>query len=198
VHRQQLLGAASGAWRLSAVKGASRFLTFSFFRCVEAPFSELDGVDSAVSGYIGGRTANPTYRDICNGDTGHAEAVRITYDPAKLSFKQVLDVFFTVHDPTQLNRQGNDSGTQYRSAIFYTSPEQKAEAAAYIAAKQAEYKAPIVTTLEDGSQPWYEAEKYHQRYFVKEPNQPYVLGVVRPKVYKAREKFRELLKKDVK
>lgn len=168
------------------------------FWCIEAVYNEMDGVSSAISGYIGGATKNPTYREICGGDTGHAEAVRVTYDPSKLSFSDVLDVFFTIHDPTQLNRQGNDHGTQYRSAIFYHSPAQKAEAEAYIKEKvQSRLKAPVVTTLEPMTE-WYPAEEYHQNYFVKEPYQPYVVGVVRPKVYKARDKFKDKLRKDVK
>lgn len=207
------------------------------FWCIEAVYNEMDGVESAISGYIGGATKNPAYREVsaqnplcqtpprprlphrpvrhvtklkaavlilptlqvCGGDTGHAEAVRVTYDSSKLSYKDILEVFFTVHDPTQLNKQGNDVGTQYRSAIFYHSPEQKVVAEEYIRETvQPMYpKKPVVTTLEPAST-WYPAEEYHQNYFVKEPYQPYVMGVVRPKVYKARDKFKDKLKPTVK
>ncbi|MBU2642700.1 MAG: peptide-methionine (S)-S-oxide reductase MsrA [Thiobacillus sp.] len=165
------------------------------FWCIESVFNRLHGVTSAVSGYMGGHTANPTYKDICNGDTGHAEVVRVNFDPDVISFRELLDVFFTLHDPTQLNRQGNDVGTQYRSAIFWHTPEQKTEAEAVIAgmtsAKQ--FDAPVVTELSEATI-FYPAEDYHQGYFEQNPNQPYCQFVVAPKVAKAQAKYAARLK----
>lgn len=160
------------------------------FWCIEPLFHRLRGVESAVSGYMGGHTDHPTYRDICNGDTGHAEVVQITFDPDVITFRDLLDVFFTLHDPTQLNRQGNDVGTQYRSAIFWHTPEQQAEAEAVIAALDAsrQFGAPIVTEVTEATI-FYPAEDYHQRYFEQNPHQPYCQYVVAPKVAKAEEKF---------
>ena len=165
------------------------------FWCIESVFNRLRGVESAVSGYMGGHTANPTYKDICNGDTGHAEVVQVRFDPAEISYRELLKIFFTLHDPTQLNRQGNDVGTQYRSAIFWQTPEQKAEAEAVIAeltsAKQ--FAAPIVTEVAQATT-FYPAEDYHQGYFEQNPHQPYCQFVVAPKVAKARAKFAARLK----
>ncbi len=160
------------------------------FWCIEPLFHRLRGVESAVSGYMGGHTDRPTYRDVCNGDTGHAEVVQITFDPDVITFRDLLDVFFTLHDPTQLNRQGNDVGTQYRSAIFWHTPEQQTEAEAVIAALDAsrEFGAPIVTEVTEATI-FYPAEDYHQRYFEQNPHQPYCQYVVAPKVAKAEEKF---------
>lgn len=165
------------------------------FWCIESVFNRLRGVSSAVSGYMGGHTANPTYEDICNGDTGHAEVVRVNFDPDVISFRELLDVFFTLHDPTQLNRQGNDVGTQYRSAIFWHTLEQKAEAEAVIAelAAAGQFGAPIVTELSEATT-FYPAEGYHQGYFEQNPNQPYCQYVVAPKVAKARAKYAARLK----
>lgn len=165
------------------------------FWCIESVFNRLRGVSSAVSGYMGGHTDNPTYGDICNGDTGHAEVVRVNYDPDEVSFRELLEVFFTLHDPTQLNRQGNDVGTQYRSAIFWHTPEQKAEAEAVIAELTAagQFGAPIVTELSEATT-FYPAEGYHQGYFEQNPNQPYCQYVVAPKVAKARAKYAARLK----
>ena len=165
------------------------------FWCIETVFNRLRGVESAVSGYMGGHTANPTYKDICNGDTGHAEVVQIAYDPDVIEFRDLLDVFFTIHDPTQRNRQGNDVGTQYRSAIFWHTPEQKAEAEAVIAALNASGQsgAPIVTEIAEAGT-FYPAEDYHQRYFEQNPHQPYCQFVVAPKVAKAEGKFGGRLK----
>ena len=165
------------------------------FWCIESVFNRLRGVESAVSGYMGGHTANPTYKDICNGDTGHAEVVQVRFDPAEISYRELLEIFFTLHDPTQLNRQGNDVGTQYRSAIFWHTPEQKAEAEAVIAeltsAKQ--FAAPIVTEVTQATT-FYPAEDYHQGYFEQNPHQPYCQFVVAPKVAKARAKYAARLK----
>ncbi|MCA1926177.1 MAG: peptide-methionine (S)-S-oxide reductase MsrA [Thiobacillus sp.] len=160
------------------------------FWCLETVFNRLHGVESAVSGYMGGYTQNPTYRDICNGDTGHAEVVQLTFDPDLISFRDLLDVFFTIHDPTQINRQGNDIGTQYRSAIFWHTPEQKAEAETAVAALHgsAQFSGPIVTEITPATA-FYPAEDYHQRYFEQNPHQPYCQFVVAPKVAKAKEKF---------
>jgi len=165
------------------------------FWCIESVFNRLRGVESAVSGYMGGHTANPTYKDICHGDTGHAEVVQVTFDPDMIAYRDLLEVFFTLHDPTQLNRQGNDVGTQYRSAIFWHSPEQQAEAEAVITELTAaqQFAAPIVTAVVE-AETFYPAENYHQGYFEQNPSQPYCQFVVAPKVAKAREKFRDILK----
>ena len=164
------------------------------FWCVEAVYDSVDGVHSVESGYIGGHVASPTYREVCGGATGHAEAIRITFDPTIISYDDVLDIFFEIHDPTQLNRQGNDVGTQYRSAIFPHSPEQEAAARAAIARAQQKFDRPIVTTIEALSD-WYEAEDYHQEYFVREGNSnPYCQVVVAPKLAKFRKAHADRLK----
>jgi peptide-methionine (S)-S-oxide reductase len=165
------------------------------FWCLEAVFDDLKGVESVESGYMGGRTANPSYEVVCSGATGHAEVVQITFDPKRVSFREILEVFFVIHDPTTLNRQGNDAGTQYRSAVFYHSAEQKAVAEQVIAQMTAEgiYDDPIVTELAPASQ-FYIAEDYHQEYFRRNPAQPYCAYVVRPKVAKFRKHFLEKLK----
>ncbi len=166
------------------------------FWCLEAVFDELKGVGSVESGYMGGKTANPSYEDVCSGGTGHAEVVQVSFDPKQVSFKEILEVFFVIHDPTTLNRQGNDAGTQYRSAIFHHSAEQKAAAEQVIknlgAAKI--YDDPIVTEVVPASK-FYVAEAYHQEYFLRNPGQPYCAFVVRPKVAKFRKHFLEKLKK---
>ena len=160
------------------------------FWCIETVFNRLAGVESAVSGYMGGHTPNPTYRDICNGDTGHAEVVRVRFDDARISLREILEIFFVIHDPTTLNRQGNDIGTQYRSAIFYLSPEQEAAARAMIdqLAWDGAFDAPIVTEVEPATTFW-PAEPYHDNYFARNPNQPYCRYVVGPKVAKFRHSF---------
>ena len=165
------------------------------FWCIETVFNRLRGVESAVSGYMGGHPANPTYADICNGDTGHAEVVQVRFDPDVISYRELLEIFFTLHDPTQLNRQGNDVGTQYRSAIFWHTPEQKAEAKAVIAELTAakQFDAPIVTEVTEATT-FYPAEDYHQGYFEQNPYQPYCQFVVAPKVAKARAKYAARLK----
>jgi peptide-methionine (S)-S-oxide reductase len=165
------------------------------FWCIESVFNRLRGVESAVSGYMGGHTLKPTYEDICNGDTGHAEVVQVRFDPDEISYRELLEVFFTLHDPTQLNRQGNDVGTQYRSAIFCHTPEQKTEAEAVISDLEAahQYGAPIVTEVVEAAT-FYPAETYHQGYFMQNPNQPYCQFVVAPKVAKAEVKFHDRLR----
>ena len=166
------------------------------FWCLEAVYDGLKGVVSVESGYMGGSRANPTYEQVCGGDTGHAEGVRVTFDPATVSFKELLEVFFVIHDPTTLNRQGNDVGTQYRSAIFYHTPQQKADAEEVISRLNAAklWNGPIVTEVAPAT-PFYVAEGYHQEYFARNPYQPYCQAVVAPKVAKFRKHFLEKLKK---
>jgi peptide-methionine (S)-S-oxide reductase len=166
------------------------------FWCLEAVFDELKGVESVESGYSGGHVQKPSYAQVCNGDTGHAEVVQITFDPQLLSLKDLLTVFFTVHDPTTLNRQGNDVGTQYRSAIFYHNEEQKKIAEAVIQEISAEkiWDDPIVTEVRPFDQ-FYVAEDYHQEYYKNNSFQPYCRIVIAPKVAKIRRKFAERLKK---
>lgn len=166
------------------------------FWCLEAVFDDLKGVLSVESGYMGGKLPNPTYQRVCDGDTGHAEVVQIRFDPSVIGFGDLLDVFFTVHNPTTPNRQGNDVGTQYRSAIFYHTPEQRAAAVAKIAAwnAQAIWDAPIVTEVTPAST-FYVAEDYHQEYFARTGNaNPYCSAIIAPKVAKFRRKFAERLK----
>lgn len=165
------------------------------FWCLEAVYDLLKGVKSVESGYMGGKGANPSYQQVCTGMTGHAEVVQVTFDPAEVGFKDILDVFFTVHDPTTLNRQGNDVGTQYRSAIFYHSPEQKAVAEAKIAELNTSHlwNNPIVTEV-TAAEPFYIAEDYHQEYFANNPNQGYCQFIVAPKVAKFRKHYLEKLK----
>jgi len=166
------------------------------FWCLEAVFDELKGVESVESGYIGGRTRNPTYQQVCQGNTGHAEVVRITFDPAVVSFRELLEVFFVIHDPTTLNYQGNDFGTQYRSAVFYHTPEQKAVAEGVIARLEGAklWDRPVVTEVVPASE-FYVAEGYHQEYFARNPSQPYCRAVVAPKLQKFRKHFLERLKR---
>lgn len=159
------------------------------FWCTEAVFNDVIGVSRVESGYIGGHIENPTYKQVCGGDTGHAEAIRVTFDTEQLSYGELLDVFLATHDPTQLNRQGNDVGTQYRSAIFPHSPEQEAEAKAAIERAGADWPAPIVTTIEPMAT-WYPAEDYHQAYWDGEGQRnPYCLAVIPPKIKKLRKSF---------
>jgi peptide-methionine (S)-S-oxide reductase len=167
------------------------------FWCLEAVFDLLEGVQGVESGYMGGQQANPSYEDVCTGETGHAEVVRITFDPAVISYRDLLSVFFTIHDPTTLNRQGNDAGTQYRSAIFFHSPEQEKDAREMIANmdKSAIWPNPIVTQVVPDSV-FYEAEKEHQEYYARVGDRnPYCSFVVAPKVAKARKHFLDRLKK---
>lgn len=165
------------------------------FWCLEAVFEQLKGVEKVVSGYAGGRLDNPTYRQVCDGTTGHAEVVQVTFDPAAVSYKQLLQIFFATHDPTTLNRQGADVGTQYRSAIFTHSPEQKATAEQVIAELTAEnlWPGPIVTEVVPLER-FYKAEDYHQGYFRANPGQGYCQAVVAPKVGKFRKQFAGLLR----
>lgn len=165
------------------------------FWCVEAVYDALKGVEDVVSGYMGGQTSEPSYEAVCTGSTGHAEVVQIKFDPAVISYEDVLNIFFTIHDPTTLNRQGGDIGTQYRSAVFYHTAEQKAQAEATIKALDAEqvWADPIVTEITEASTFW-PAEDYHQEYFANHPEQGYCQAVVAPKVAKFRKRFYERLK----
>jgi len=165
------------------------------FWCLEAAFQDLKGVEDVQSGYAGGRAANPSYEDVCTGTTGHAEVVQITFDPQVVTFEDLLHVFFTIHDPTTLNRQGADVGTQYRSAIFYHSPEQKAAAERVIAELQAQklWDEPVVTELKPLTA-FYPAEEYHRDFFRRNPNQGYCRAVIAPKVAKVRKLYFDRLK----
>lgn len=166
------------------------------FWCLEAVYIELKGVERVVSGYSGGSVANPSYEQVCSGRTGHAEVVQLTYDPELISFKEILQVFFTIHDPTTLNRQGADVGTQYRSAIFYHNPQQKRVAEELIAELNESnlWPDPIVTEVTPFER-FYEAEEYHQEYYANNPNQPYCQVVIAPKLAKFRKTYLEELKK---
>ncbi|PKP87734.1 MAG: peptide-methionine (S)-S-oxide reductase [Alphaproteobacteria bacterium HGW-Alphaproteobacteria-17] len=166
------------------------------FWCTEAVFKSLAGVEAVESGYIGGHVANPTYKQVCSGDTGHAEAIRITFDPAVISLDDLLDVHFATHDPTTLNRQGNDVGTQYRSALFPLDAAQETAARAAIDRAAADWADPIVTTIEPAEQ-WYPAEDYHQDYWDGEGQRnPYCMAVIPPKLAKLRKGFADRLRED--
>lgn len=163
------------------------------FWCTEAVFQQLRGVLTVESGYSGGQITNPSYKQICTGTTGHAEVVRVQFDPTVISYRELLEVFFTIHDPTTLNRQGNDVGTQYRSVIFFHSPEQQAIAQQVKLATASVWDAPIVTEI-SAAPIFYIAEEYHQNYFRQNPHQGYCAVVVAPKVAKARKVFADKLK----
>lgn len=159
------------------------------FWCTEAVFNDVVGVKSVESGYTGGDVPNPTYKQVCGGDTGHAEAIRVTFDPDAISYDQLLDIFFATHDPTQLNRQGNDVGTQYRSAIFPQSPEQEEKARSAIERANREHGGRVVTTIERASD-WWPAEEYHQDYWSGEGQRnPYCIATIPPKLQKLRKSF---------
>jgi peptide-methionine (S)-S-oxide reductase len=180
---------------MSESKSAVAVFGGGCFWCTEAVFDELRGVRSVVSGYTGGATKNPTYEQVCSGGTGHAEAIKIEFDPSAISFRDLLTVFFATHDPTTLNRQGNDVGTQYRSAVFYADEEQKQAAAAFI--KELDdaktFRNAIVTTLEPLAE-FYPAEDYHQKFYANNPYQPYCQYMIPPKLNKLHKQFTELLK----
>jgi peptide-methionine (S)-S-oxide reductase len=162
------------------------------FWCIEAVFNRLRGVKQAVSGYMGGHVDKPTYRQVCNGDTGHVEVVRVTFDPSEITFRDLLEVFFSMHDPTTLNQQGNDVGEQYRSVIFFTSDEQQREAEETIAAltEAKAFPEPIVTAVEPATT-FFDAEGYHQEYFDNNRTQPYCQFVIAPKLKKFEKQFGE-------
>lgn len=181
--------AISNTGKASATFGAGCFW------CVEAVFQQLEGVDTVISGYMGGTVPNPTYREVCGGRTGHAEVCRIIYDPGKISYNDLLQALFTSHDPTTLNRQGNDVGTQYRSVIFYHNDAQKSEAEKVIRElnEQKVFDAPVVTAVEP-VQTFFSAEDYHQNYYNLNSDESYCRFVVKPKVEKIRKVFKEKLK----
>jgi len=166
------------------------------FWCLEAVYDEVKGVDAVESGYMGGKNADPTYEQVCGGQTGHAEVIQISFDPQAVSFRELLEVFFVIHDPTTLNRQGNDAGTQYRSGVFYHSPVQQALAQDVISKLTATklWDDPVVTEVVP-AETFYVAETYHQEYYVRNPQQSYCAFVVAPKVAKFRKHFVERLKK---
>jgi peptide-methionine (S)-S-oxide reductase len=166
------------------------------FWCLEAVYHDVEGVDSAISGYMGGRSVNPSYQEVCGGRSGHVEVVQVTFDPAVITFREILEIFFVIHDPTTLNRQGNDVGTQYRSVIYYHSPEQREVAEGVIQELTAGkvFDDPIVTTVEEAPKFW-PAEDYHQKYLENNRFQPYCAFVVAPKLAKFRKKFAEKRKK---
>ena len=164
------------------------------FWCTEAVFNDVVGVKSVESGYIGGDAINPTYKQVCGGDTGHAEAIRVTFDPDAVDYDDLLDIFFATHDPTQLNRQGNDIGTQYRSAIFPQSEEQERKSRAGIERANADQGGRILTTIEPNG-PWYPAEDYHQQYWEGEGQRnPYCMAIIPPKLQKLRKSFQARVK----
>jgi len=165
------------------------------FWCIEAVFNRLRGVKQAISGYMGGHVDKPTYRQVCNGDTGHVEIVKVTCDPSEITFRDLLEVFFSMHDPTTLNRQGNDVGDQYRSVIFYTSDEQEREAEETIAAltESKAFPEPVVTAIEPATT-FFEAEGYHQEYFDNNRTQPYCQFVIAPKLKKFEKQFGEKMR----
>lgn len=167
------------------------------FWCLEAVYELMRGVEKVESGYTGGHVPNPSYEEVCSGTTGHAEVVQVTFDPDVVTFRELLEVFFTIHDPTTLNRQGADVGTQYRSAIFYASPEQKETAESVIRELEAEevWDAPIVTEVVP-LETFYPAEPYHREFYRRNPMQPYCVAVVAPKVAKFRKKFTEKLRRE--
>lgn len=165
------------------------------FWCLEAVYDEVEGVRQVESGYTGGEVSNPTYEQVCRGTTGHAEVVRVTFDPQVISFREILEIFFVIHDPTTLNRQGADVGTQYRSAIFYHDVKQKEIAAEVIAEVEDALDDPVVTEV-TANQTFYRAEAYHQDYYQSNPNQPYCQYVIAPKLAKFRKTFSEKRKKE--
>jgi len=168
------------------------------FWCLDAVFRQLNGVSAVASGYAGGASVDPSYDDVCTGRTGHAEVVRVTFDPAVLSFEELLTIFFTIHDPTTRDRQGSDVGSQYRSVVFCQSQEQRATAHRVVAALEARklWNAPIVTEIAANA-PFYSAETYHQDYYERNTRQPYCMAVVAPKVAKFRKSFAERLRERV-
>lgn len=165
------------------------------FWCTEAFFTDLKGVEKVISGYIGGSKANPTYKEVCTGTTGHAEAIKITFDPEQVAYEDLLEVFFATHDPTTLNRQGADIGTQYRSEVFYTNDAQKAAAENFIKllTDQHLYNSPIVTKVSKAPT-FYDAEDYHQDYYAQNKNQPYCAAVITPKLEKLKKNYKSKLK----
>ena len=165
------------------------------FWCIESAFNSVQGINSAISGYMGGQTLDPSYQDICSGESGHAEVVQLSFDPCLISTRDILEIFFALHDPTQLNRQGNDVGTQYRSSIFFHNKSQQEEALTIIEEINRDeiWPTPVVTVVEPQSQ-FYSGESYHQEYFNKNPENPYCQAVVSPKLAKFKQTFASKLK----
>lgn len=178
------------------MKSAEATFGAGCFWCVEAVFAAVEGVEKVESGYSGGHVKNPAYREVCNGTTGHAEVIRLTFDPQVVSYSTLLEVFFSTHDPTTLNRQGGDVGTQYRSVVFYHDEEQKrlAEVAKQAANESGAWPNPVVTAI-DPLENYYPAEDYHQQYFAHNADQPYCAAVIRPKMDKFRAAFSDILKR---
>ncbi|MFO0999254.1 MAG: peptide-methionine (S)-S-oxide reductase MsrA [Planctomycetaceae bacterium] len=189
----------TGSEEKTTEKAKTQLATFGggCFWCTEAVFLKVRGVHKVVSGYTGGSKPNPTYKEICTGLTGHAEVIQIEFDPSKVTFEQLLDVFFHTHDPTTKNRQGADVGTQYRSSVFYHDEAQKETTKKVIAEldKSGDFDDPIVTTIEEMKK-FYPAEDYHQDYFAQNPDNPYCQAVVGPKVAKFQKRYKEMMKKD--
>jgi peptide-methionine (S)-S-oxide reductase len=163
------------------------------FWCLEAPFRRLEGVKEVISGYMGGHTIDPDYKQVCSGETGHAEVIQVHFDPVSISYRDLLEIFFVLHDPTTPNRQGHDIGTQYRSAIFYHSDSQRATAEQVTREMADNWPDPIVTRIQPAEK-FYPAEEYHQRYYDRNPSQSYCMAVVAPKIAKLRAKFASRLK----
>ena len=163
------------------------------FWCLEAVYQQVKGMQAVESGYTGGQVKDPTYEQVCDGNTGHAEVVRVSFDPVVTTYREILEIFFTIHDPTTLNRQGNDAGTQYRSVIYFHTPQQQDTARHVIAEMANVWDAPIVTEVADAAH-FYPAEEYHQEFFKRNPNQGYCMAVVSPKVSKFRKSFVSRLK----
>lgn len=175
--------------------GEAATLAGGCFWCLEAPFRRLKGVSEVVSGYMGGHTLNPDYKQVCTGTTGHAEVIQVHFDPAIISYEDLLEVFFILHDPTTSNRQGNDIGTQYRSVVFYHSEAQRMLAEQVMRKMAVYWPNPLVTAIQ-AAEIFYPAEEYHQRYFDRNPSQPYCMAVVAPKLAKLRAKFALRLKEN--
>ncbi len=173
------------------------YLAGGCFWCLDAAYRQIQGIEDVISGYAGGDIVGPTYEQVCGGDTGHAEIVEVVYDPEVINYKDILDIFFTIHNPTTLNRQGNDVGSQYRSAIFYTNDQQKIAAEKAKAEVAKLWSDPVVTQIVPLDK-FYRAEEYHQNYFAKNPTQGYCQAVINPKLAKLREKFTSRLKPGLK
>lgn len=190
-----IIESGKGETSISGKKMETAIFAGGCFWCTEAFFTDLKGVEKVVSGYIGGKNANPTYSEVSTGTTGHAEAIKITFDPEQVAYEDLLEIFFATHDPTTLNRQGADVGTQYRSEIFYANDAQKAAAENFIKllTDQHLYKSPIVTKISKASA-FYAAEDYHQDYYAQNKNQPYCAAVITPKLEKLKKNYKSKLK----
>lgn len=192
---KEIVKSNKGELKMDNVKTETAIFAGGCFWCTEAFFTDLKGVEKVVSGYIGGKTENPTYKEVCSGYSGHAEAIKITFNPDEVAYEDLLEIFFATHDPTTINRQGADVGTQYRSEIFYTSEEQKAEAENFIKllTDQNIFDKKIVTKISKAST-FYPAEDYHQDYYAQNSNQPYCQAVIAPKMDKLKKNYKSKLK----